>query len=215
MMTHEFDVAGERLTLHAQRAIHWAARRTLLVSDVHFGKGAVFRRAGIAVPSGDTDDDLARLDGLISEFAPERLIVLGDLVHGAATEHSEWVERVRTWRRSYAEVDVLLIAGNHDRHFDVRSLGIEVVPDRLDLAPFVLSHHPAPHVGAYTLAGHVHPGVVVRDGWRRHRLPAFVFDHDVGMLPAFGTLTGLHEVSAAAGRKIIAVTPAGLIPAPL
>jgi DNA ligase-associated metallophosphoesterase len=213
MMTHDIDVAGERLTLHAQRAIYWASRRTLLVSDVHFGKGAVFRRAGIAVPSGDTDDDLARLDGLLSEFAPERLIVLGDLVHGAATEHSGWVERVRTWRRSHPHLDVLLIAGNHDRHFDVRSLGIGVVPDRLDVAPFVLSHHPAPHAGAYTLAGHVHPGVVVRDGWRRHRLPAFVFDRDVGMLPAFGTLTGLHEVTAAAGRKIIAVTPAGLLPA--
>jgi DNA ligase-associated metallophosphoesterase len=212
MMTHDIDVAGERLTLHAQRAIYWEARRTLLASDVHFGKGAVFRRAGIAVPSGDTDDDLARLDGLIGEFVPERLIVLGDLVHGAATEKSGWVERVRAWRRSHPHLDVLLIAGNHDRHFDVRSLGIEVVPDRLDVAPFVLSHHPAPHAGAYTLAGHVHPGVVVRDGWRRHRLPAFVFDHDVGMLPAFGTLTGLFEIVAEPGRKIVAVTPAGLVP---
>lgn len=213
MMTRDIVVAGERLTLHAQRAVYWAAQRMLLVSDVHFGKGAVFRRAGIAVPSGDTDDDLARLDALMLEFAPERLVVLGDLVHGAATERSAWVERVCAWRRSHADIDVLLIAGNHDRHFDVRSLGIDVVPDRLDVAPFVLSHHPHPQAAGYTLAGHVHPGVVIRDGWRRHRLPAFVFDRDVGMLPAFGTLTGLYEVQAAPGREIIAVTPAGLIPA--
>jgi DNA ligase-associated metallophosphoesterase len=212
MMTHDIVVAGERLTLHAQRAVYWAAARTLLVSDVHFGKGAVFRRAGIAVPSGDTDDDLARLDALIHEFAPERLVVLGDLVHGAATERSAWVDRVRAWRRFHADIDVLLIAGNHDRHFDVRSLGIDVVPDRLDVAPFVFSHHPHPHTTGYTLAGHVHPGVVIRDGWRRHRLPAFVFDRDVGMLPAFGTLTGLYEVTAAPGRQIVAATPAGLVP---
>lgn len=212
MMMRDIVVAGERLTLHAQRAVYWAAMRTLLVSDVHFGKGAVFRRAGIAVPSGDTDDDLARLDALIDEFVPARLVVLGDLVHGAATERSAWVERVRAWRRSHEDVDVLLIAGNHDRHFDVRSLGIDVVPDRLDVAPFVFSHHPHPQATGYTLAGHVHPGVVVRDGWRRHRLPAFVFDRDVGMLPAFGTLTGLYEVAAAPGREIIAVTPAGLVP---
>jgi uncharacterized protein len=212
MMTRDIVVAGERLTLHAQRAVYWMARRVLLVSDVHFGKGAVFRRAGIAVPSGDTDDDLARLDALIVEFTPERLVVLGDLVHGTATERSAWVERVRAWRQSHADVEVTLIAGNHDRHFDVRSLGIDVVPDRLDVAPFVLSHHPRPQAAGYTLAGHVHPGVVIRDGWRRHRLPAFVFDRGVGMLPAFGTLTGLHEVEAAAGREIIAVTPAGLVP---
>jgi DNA ligase-associated metallophosphoesterase len=212
MMTHDIVVAGERLTLHAQRAVHWAARRTLLVSDVHFGKGAVFRRAGIAVPSGDTDDDLARLDALIAAFSPERLVVLGDLVHGAATAHSGWVQRVRAWRSSHAAIEVTLIAGNHDRHFDVRSLGIEVVPDRLAVAPFVLAHHPDPQSAGYTLAGHVHPGVVVRDGWSRHRLPAFVFDREVGMLPAFGTLTGLYEVKAAPGREIIAVTPAGLVP---
>jgi len=213
MMTRDIVVAGESLTLHAQRAMYWAAWRMLLVSDVHFGKGAVFRRAGIAVPSGDTDDDLARLDALIHEFAPERLLVLGDLIHGAATERSAWVARVRDWRRSHADVDVTLIAGNHDRHFDVASLGIDVVPDRLDVAPFVLSHHPHAQAAGYTLAGHVHPGVVVRDGWRRHRLPAFVFDREVGMLPAFGSLTGLHEVGAAPGREIIAVTPAGLVPA--
>jgi DNA ligase-associated metallophosphoesterase len=213
MMTYDIVIAGERLTLHAQRAVYWAARRMLLVADVHFGKGAVFRRAGIAVPSGDTDDDLARLDALIVEFAPEHLVVLGDLVHGAATERSAWVERVRGWRLVHAGVEVVLVAGNHDRHFDARSLGIDVVPDRLDVAPFVLSHHPHPHASGYTLAGHVHPGVVMRDGWRRHRLPAFVFDRDVGMLPAFGTLTGLHEVTAAPGREIVAVTPAGLVAA--
>lgn len=212
MMTRDIEVAGERLTLHAQRAIHWAARRMLLVSDVHFGKGAVFRRAGIAVPSGDTMDDLARLDALIAEFSPTLLVVLGDLVHGAATERSAWVERVRTWRESHAGIAMELVAGNHDRHFDVASLGIDVRPDRVAAPPFVLSHHPTAHAGGYTLAGHVHPGVTVRDGWRRHRLPAFVFDRDVGMLPAFGTLTGLHEILPEAGRRIVAVTPAGLLP---
>lgn len=212
MMTHDIEVAGERLTLHAHRALYWPARRMLMVADVHFGKGAVFRRAGIAVPSGDTEDDLARLDGLIDTFAPATLAVLGDLVHGNATEGSAWVDDVRAWRRRHHATDMLLIAGNHDRHFDVASLGIDVRPGHLDVAPFVLAHHPERHAGGYTLAGHVHPGVAVRDGWRKHRLPAFVFDRDVGMLPAFGTLTGLHDVRVEPGRRIVAATPAGLIP---
>lgn len=212
MMTHDIEVAGETLTLHVARAIHWAARRTLLVADVHFGKGAVFRRAGIAVPSGDTDDDLARLDTLIATFSPTTLVILGDLVHGAATERSAWVERVRQWRRTHADVAMVLVAGNHDRHFDVRSLGIDVRPGTRVEPPFVYAHHPEPHPDGYTLAGHVHPGVVIRDGWRKHRLPAFVFDRDVGMLPAFGTLTGLHDEPTAPGRRMIAVTPAGLVP---
>ncbi|MET4674670.1 MULTISPECIES: ligase-associated DNA damage response endonuclease PdeM [unclassified Luteibacter] len=212
MNTLDIEVAGERLTLHGERAIHWSARRMLMVTDVHFGKGAVFRRAGIAVPSGDTDDDLARLDALIATFQPDTLVVLGDMVHGAATERSAWVSRVRAWREAHAGVAMILVAGNHDRHFDVGTLGVEVRPDRMHAPPFVLAHHPEPHADGYTLSGHVHPGVVVRDGWRKHRLPAFVFDRHVGMLPAFGTLTGLHETPPAPGRRIVAVTPGGLLP---
>lgn len=213
MSTRDVDIAGERLTLHPERAIYWHARRTLLVSDVHFGKGAVFRRAGIAVPSGDTDDDLRRLDALFAELRPARLAILGDLVHGAATARSAWVDEVRTWRQRHADIAMVLIAGNHDRHFDVASLGIDVKPNRLAVPPFVFSHHPHAHAEGYVLAGHVHPGVVVRDGWRKHRLPAFVFDREVGMLPAFGTLTGLHEMTRMPGRQVFAVTPAGVIPA--
>lgn len=212
MMTHDIELVGERVTLHAQRALFWPARRMLMVADVHFGKGAVFRRAGIAVPSGDTEDDIARLDGLIATFAPESLMVLGDLVHGDATERSAWVARVRDWRGRHPAIDIQLIAGNHDRHFDVASLGITVRPQRLRVAPFVLAHHPERHDGGYTLAGHLHPGATVRDGWRKHRLPAFVFDRDVGMLPAFGTLTGLHDVGPEPGRRIVVATPAGLVP---
>jgi len=210
--THDIELAGERVTLHAERALFWPAKRMLMVADVHFGKGAVFRRAGIAVPSGDTEDDLSRLDTLIETFSPESLMVLGDLVHGDATERSAWVANVRAWRARHAAIDIQLIAGNHDRHFDVASLGITVQPTRLRVPPFVLAHHPEHHAAGYTLAGHVHPGASVRDGWRKHRLPAFVFDREVGMLPAFGTLTGLHDVRPEPGRRIVVTTPAGLVP---
>ncbi|HEY4093187.1 MAG TPA: ligase-associated DNA damage response endonuclease PdeM [Luteibacter sp.] len=212
MNTRDVDIAGERLTMHPERALYWAARRTLLIADVHFGKGAVFRRAGIAVPSGDTEDDLRRLDALFDAFKPERLVILGDLVHGAATSRSAWVDDVRRWRDRHANIDMLLVAGNHDRHFEVTGLGIAVQPDRLAMPPFVLSHHPHAHAESYVLAGHVHPGIIMRDGWRKHRLPAFVFDRDVGMLPAFGTLTGLQEVKTLQAHHVFAVTPAGVIP---
>ncbi|MDF4003393.1 ligase-associated DNA damage response endonuclease PdeM [Luteibacter sp. PPL552] len=212
MSTHRIEVAGEMLELHPERAIHWPARRMLLVADVHFGKGAVFRRAGIAVPSGDTEDDLARLDRLIAEHTPAELVVLGDLVHGAPGSRSEWVDRVQRWRAAHRDVRMVLVAGNHDRHMDASRLGFVVRPDRVVQPPFVFAHHPDDDDRGYVLAGHVHPGIAVRDGWRKHRLPAFVFDARVGMLPAFGTLTGLHDVREEAGRRIVAVTPAGLLP---
>ena len=205
-------VAGERLELHAERAVYWHRRRCLLVADVHFGKGSVLRRAGITVPTGQTTADLTRLDRLIEQYHPAQLIVLGDLVHGSAPLDAPWIGLACAWRERHAVIDMTLIAGNHDRHFDARLLGFEIVGDELSKPPFLLRHAPAEVPGSYVLAGHVHPGVTVPDGWRRHRLPAFRFADSTGLLPSFGALTGLHETPVQAGERIVAITPAGLLP---
>ena len=53
-------LAGEPVVLHADRALYWPRGGSLLIADLHLGKGDAFRRAGVAVPSGGTRDDLAR-----------------------------------------------------------------------------------------------------------------------------------------------------------
>ncbi len=37
----------------------------LLIADWHVGKAATFRAAGIAVPEGDLDEELLRLDAML------------------------------------------------------------------------------------------------------------------------------------------------------
>lgn len=212
MIEHAIQVAGESLVLHAERALWWPARRWLLVADVHFGKGAVLRRAGVAVPTGQTADDLARLDALIALHRPTRLLVLGDLVHGRTPPDSPWQAAVRDWRERHGEVEMALVAGNHDRHADPVALGFAALGERVDEGPFAFCHEPDALPGRYVVAGHVHPAVRVRDGWRSHRLPAFRFGTGVAVLPAFGTLTGLHDAPVARGERVVAVAPAGLLP---
>ena len=61
--------------------------------------------------------------------------------------------------------------------------------------PFVLRHQPAATDDGYTLAGHVHPGVVLAGpGRQRERLACFLFGERVALLPAFGSFTGLGLV---------------------
>lgn len=212
MIEYAIEFAGESLVLHAERALWWPARRWLLVADVHFGKGAMLRRAGVAVPTGQTVDDLARLDALISHYRPERLLVLGDLVHGRTPPDSPWQAAVRAWRQRHGAVEMALVAGNHDRHADPAALGFAALGDRVDAGPFAFCHAPDALPGRVVMAGHVHPAVRVPDGWRSHRLPAFRFGAAVAVLPAFGTLTGLHDTPPARGERVVAVTPGGLLP---
>lgn len=211
MIELRLNVAGERIVINMDRAAWWPRARRLLVADLHFGKGSVLRQSGIAVPSGTTLHDLERLDRLIESYRPHELLVLGDLVHGRSKSDAPWVAQVREWRERHATVDMRLIAGNHDRHFSPQILGFEVIEDELLVAPFVLRHAPAESAHGYVLAGHVHPGIAVQDGWRRHRLPAFRFGSRIGLLPAFGSLTGLHEEAATPGERVFAVTPVGLL----
>lgn len=211
MIELPLQIAGEELWLHSERALWWPAGAVLLIADVHLGKAQVLRHAGMAVPTGQTMADLRRLDGLIDRYRPQRLIVLGDLVHGRAGERTPWVADVRAWRERHAALSMELVEGNHDRHFAAGRLGFACVQAPFPLGPFGLCHEPARFADGYALAGHVHPGVSVRDGWRRHRLPAFRFGAQCGLLPAFGALTGLHEPVTEAGEHIVAVTPAGLL----
>ncbi|MDX1550111.1 MAG: metallophosphoesterase, partial [Lysobacter spongiicola] len=108
------EVAGERLELLADRALHWPTRRRLLVADLHLGKGDVFRRAGIALPRGGTSHDLERLARLVAATRAEELWVLGDLLHGPVHE-TAWQHAWRGWRAAHASLRVASLVGNHDR----------------------------------------------------------------------------------------------------
>ena len=53
--------------LLAERAVFWPGRKSLLVADFHLGKAATFRRAGIALPSGTTTENVERLGRAIDK----------------------------------------------------------------------------------------------------------------------------------------------------
>lgn len=203
--------AGEALVLDAERAAYWPARRTLLVTDVHFGKAHVLRRAGVALPRGSTTADLARLDRLIERHRPLRLVVLGDVVHGSAADTAEWLARVRGWSARHAAIERLVVRGNHDRHYDPTRLGFTVT-GTLHEGPFAFAHHPAPLRDRYVLAGHLHPGIELVDHGGKMRLPVFWLGREVGVLPAFGRLTGLAVVAPEPDDRVVAIARDQLVP---
>lgn len=155
-------IAGETVKLDARRALFWPKQRWLLVADIHLGKASLLRQAGAALPRGTTTADLTRLDSLIASYAPQRLVVLGDLIHGAEKREADWLATFAAWRERNAKLEAILVAGNHDRHMPLQRFGFEVV-DELVSGAFVLRHAPDLSDQKHVIAGHVHPGATVRD----------------------------------------------------
>lgn len=199
---------GEGLLLLPEKAIYWPARRALLVSDVHLGKAATFRAAGIPAPEGVTGATLARLTRLLTATQATRLIILGDLVHAAPGMTTDLCARVASWRGGHAETEMTLVTGNHDRRAGCLpdDWQITAAGEQLDLPPFVLLHQPGVVPGRYTMAGHLHPAVGLRGAGReRLRLPCFWFAEQTGVLPAFGDFTGVHIIHPREGDRVYAI----------
>jgi DNA ligase-associated metallophosphoesterase len=193
-------LAGETVRLLPERALFWPRAATLIAADFHWGKGATFRAAGIPIPVGGTGDDLARLDTALQRTCARRLVILGDLFHARAGRiASQTLAELRRWRARQPELEMMLVRGNHDRHAGdpPEDLRINCVNAPAFVPPFVLRHEPSASPDGYTLAGHLHPGIVLAGrGLLRERLPCFWLTPTTAVLPAFGGFTGLAPVRA-------------------
>ena len=199
------EIAGEALELCAERAAYWSRRRTLLVADPHFGKAASFRALGVRVPRGTTEGALARLDALVVRLQPARIEFLGDFLHAREGRDDETFRLLAEWRARHGDIAMRLVRGNHDKRAGdpPSSVGIECVDGPVLVPPFALAHHPTRVAGAYVLAGHVHPCVVlVGRGRQRERLSCFWLGEHTGVLPAFGDFTGCAEVAPTEGDAV-------------
>jgi DNA ligase-associated metallophosphoesterase len=198
------DWQGIRLQLLPERAVWMSDLRLLLLADLHLGKAESFQASGIPLPS---DGDLANLNRLLElaeRWRPQRVLVLGDLIHSRLGLTPELREKL------VALPDLLgckleLIGGNHDRGSWLEQLPAGP-PQRC--GPFWLSHEPqTPSQGELlNLSGHVHPVALLGSGADRLRLPCFALDRPRRqlLLPAFGQLTGGQVVPAGLERWVIA-----------
>ncbi len=221
-MQMRLDLAGEHMLALQCRALAWPAQRVLLISDLHMGKAQVFRQAGLAMPEGSDARDLERLSVAIEAHRCDRLILLGDTVHGATTLDAPWRSVWRSFVSKHAQLDIVALVGNHDRHDRHALAAAATLVDQLDLQPFLLRHFPsttdlppqASDGSGFVIAGHLHPLIELVDSGRTHRLPCFWAQPSQMVLPAFGSTTRGQPVARVEDDRVVAVTPAGLFEVP-
>lgn len=212
----DVDVAGETLLLLPERAAAWPAMRTMIVADWHLGKAAVFGSRGLAIPDGDTTRDFETLGRLIARHAPERLLVLGDLMHAPPRPGDDWPQQLAAWLAGFPGLEFSVVAGNHDRvpasalpaGLDAR---IRWYDDHLDEGPFRFAHEPEAADGRYVLAGHLHPTRRLVMGADRVRAPAFWFRDHWAVLPAYGGFTGGMNIKPERGDRVFVTGPDAVV----
>lgn len=205
--------AEETIVLSPLKTAYLVSTRTLCVADVHLGKAAAFRVAGVPVPESTTDADLERLSQAIAQFDVRRLVILGDLIHAKAGRTEQPMQAFCDWRRRHERLDVLLIRGNHDaRAGDPPTEWCVRVADEphaeRDDRTIAFAHYPeaaAKCEDRRVLCGHVHPAVRLHGGVRSMRAACFWFGSRVGILPAFGSFTGTAVVTPRAGDDVFVV----------
>jgi uncharacterized protein len=200
-------LAGERVWLMGEKALYWPGASTLFVADVHLGKAATFRRAGIAIPPGSNRESLDRLSQALESTKAERLVILGDLLHSATARNPDTMASLSAFRARHRQVTMQLIRGNHDdRSGDPPTeLSIECLDPPHCQGPFALCHEPTAVANGYVLAGHVHPGLRLKGGVDSARVACFWLGERCAVLPAFGAFTGTWIVTPQAGDRLYPV----------
>jgi DNA ligase-associated metallophosphoesterase len=196
IVTKEIECCGAHLTLTNQRALYWKGEQMLVLSDLHIGKTAHFRKAGIAIPSQILLNDLKRLQNLIQNFEIKTILIVGDLFHA---EVNTDIQTFKDWKVQFESIEWWLIKGNHDRlKWSVyEDLGIKLDNEYNETGPFRFVHdinHCEDDV--FCISGHTHPGVLIKGRGRQSiKLPCFQVSKNQLILPAFSEFTGLNTAS--------------------
>lgn len=202
----QISIMDQNLVLLPEKALYWQDQNTLIVSDLHLGKSGHFRKHGIAVPESVNTSNIHKLNKLLRQLKPSRIIFLGDLFH---SRYNAEFETFKKWRRSHTEIDMILTLGNHDiisRH-EFEKIGLECV-NTYHTGPFTFMHdeQDAEDQNIFSVSGHIHPAVKLKTKGRQSLYtPCYFVGESKILLPAFGTFTGTFLIKPTQNDLVYAI----------
>lgn len=196
----EFSFRGVSLYALGSGALWWPDQDLLCVSDLHMGKSArAARRGGPVLPPYDTRETLSRFAVDLERTGSKTVVCLGDSFDDPeASESLSEKDRLEVVSLQ-AGREWIWIEGNHDPG-PVSLGGAHLAEWRRN---GLLFRHIADGVTQGEISGHYHPKVQLRARGRSISRPAFLFDCNRLIMPAYGTYTG--------GLRSSDVTLAGLL----
>jgi len=191
--TIPLPLAGATLEADLTGALLWPEEATLVVADLHLEKGSSYARRTRAqfLPPYDTRATIERLERLVAQHAPRRVICLGDSIHDpGACDRIDPADAARIARMAEGR-DWIWVAGNHDPE-PPAAWGGRVLSE-LAIGPVLFRHQAsrrAPDPGTAEISGHFHPTASVATRAARVSGRCFAGNDARLVLPAFGAYAG-------------------------
>ena len=206
-------IRDEELILAKERAIFLPKENLLAISDLHLGKAAHFRKAGLQVPSTLAQSDLDRLSNLLDQYQPEKMLINGDMFHHDLNTDIDDFER---WKEQYSNLKFVLVKGNHDKldEKQYQKLGIDIHEPSYCTPNFCFIHDAVKckEENLYPISGHIHPGVSVYGKAKQYlKFPCFYFGNEYAVMPAFSAFTGLSLIKPKTNEQVYAITPTKVV----
>lgn len=194
--------------------------QTLILSDLHLGKGAA-SHSRTPLPGYDTDDTLKRMKLAIERSTPKQTLLLGDSFHTVKGADELPEHHLDTLFHLARQTEFLWIEGNHDPMLPSHLPG--QTAHVMSMNNLLFSHQPQfsseipDQLLAGQIIGHYHPKSRLRLKARTYSAKCFFYDDRLMILPAFGSFTGglniLHpeiQLLASTNQQIILLKPPAL-----
>ncbi|MCL1810728.1 MAG: metallophosphoesterase [Methanomassiliicoccaceae archaeon] len=134
---------------------------TAVLGDLHLGYESALEEEGMYIPRMNTESIRDAINGVLSEYEPERVVLLGDIKHDFKRSKREARAEVTKIIELLLEAsDVIVVKGNHDNFLQniLSDIGLMAV-DYVDLGGFRMEHGHVDSKVRPVIIGHEHPSV--------------------------------------------------------
>ncbi len=199
--TRTIGFAGQSIELGSEGSLLWREKELLVAADLHLGRKPLLDAAGHSDSLAAELAVLQRLARIVRESEARKLLILGDFVHGKEAIVAPVIRAVVDWRKT-VDAEVLLVRGSYD-HLPAPLLNrwdIEPVGDVLSVAPLLFCFKPSPEHPQPQICGHLHPCARLSKTADSMKLPCFVVEPGLLLMPSFGAHSYGYEISEKENR---------------
>jgi putative SbcD/Mre11-related phosphoesterase len=178
------------------------------IADLQIGQETYFANMGLFIPQFQTKIMIENIIDILKKTKAKRLLINGDFKHDfslAAKQEwndvSKFIEEISKYVKT-----IIVVKGNHDNYlqtilgrFKIRIVDEALIDDYL----FIHGHNlPKTDEKKYNnlIIGHEQPGVVLRTGFEKFKLPCFLYGETLDKkqfiaMPSFSPLSSNSEIN--------------------